>query len=1124
MERELVLQILGIRELQDERSVKAAYMEKLKAANPEDDPEGFRRLREAYEEAQRLLRLSEEEDQEKEKTETALWIDRVDEVYRDFRLRRDVGAWKKLFEDPVCRNLDTALEARDALIQYLLSNFYLPMEIWQCLNREFQLVDDKEQLKERYPEDFLNYVQHYTENEYFVDFGKMRLRSGETSVEAVNVDGYIRAYMELRRKCGDGEWQEAERLLTELEAYGVYYYWEDVDRLQVLEAQGHIREALELVDDLLKNHEDSPYAVAKAANVLWNVGQREEAFGWWQKARDNYEARVGIIRYYLEDGQDPEKAKEEALDLMEEFGQNEQVSGYMKQANDQLIRQYEEQLKETADEEKRAEIKVEMAWCCFQNRDTEAARDLLETIEPSEDLSYSYHNLKGRVLAALQQYPEALPELQLWLNMILDTEDDGSAEAGRRLRRRGTAYFMLGYSCSQVGRLEEAVELLQKGVEEITDAAEQLGCMTCLAETYLEREEYEKAVDICDRIIEKDQNYYPAYVNRQKAYYELKRAQEVVDDYHRAVEIYASYHGPYLLAEKVFFFYSQYENAKEVIDRAKENEVEFSDEMKLYEIKVLRNLAQSPEDRRLPLQLCDELRQSMNPDATDIEDVSELDFETALLWWDDNELGTAMKHLKEAIRRNPSRQQYLMVKGEICRGQGEYKEALRTYLLAAEEYAGTPGYHYGIGCCCRELGEDERALKHFLRAAELDEEYRDVNEKIADIYMDRYNNWADPEDFDRAVRYMDQVVGQWESCYTYVHRGLMYMDAMRLPEAIADFEKALTFSPDDWAAYNNMGYCYKHMSQFEKSIQMYEKALEMLRKKNQKSVLPYSNMADCYEIRREYQKAIECYEKDLEWYPNRTSFYREIGDLYRYQHKYEKAIEYYELFGVESRQKISKWILDKGETLFAQGKPLQAKLAFRKVVRDDAEDVYECCNDYAADLMALFFDFKEALRILEKAAASYEKGVWKAGITDRAVNEKLQARACYLMGRPETAAEHARQALVLYLKNFASEEDYIAYPPVRPWRLCQIGECYLYMGYKEKALELFEDMTKGYRCRHCRNKACYEGYRNIGLLYRDPKDPDLKKALEQYEKALEISPEDLELQETVKKLRKEIGR
>ena len=56
MNRTEAFQILGIEATKDERALKNAYREKLAVTNPEDDPEGFKLLRTAYEEACRYAK------------------------------------------------------------------------------------------------------------------------------------------------------------------------------------------------------------------------------------------------------------------------------------------------------------------------------------------------------------------------------------------------------------------------------------------------------------------------------------------------------------------------------------------------------------------------------------------------------------------------------------------------------------------------------------------------------------------------------------------------------------------------------------------------------------------------------------------------------------------------------------------------------------------------------------------------------------------------------------------------------------------------------------------------------------------------------------------------------------
>ena len=144
-----------------------------------------------------------------------------------------------------------------------------------------------------------------------------------------------------------------------------------------------------------------------------------------------------------------------------------------------------------------------------------------------------------------------------------------------------------------------------------------------------------------------------------------------MDDYHRAVGIFAGYYKPYLMAAQVFFYHNQFEDAKGVIDRAKENGVEFSSCLKLYEVKILRNLAGKKEDRELPLKLCGELMKEIEGE-TDIEDTSEVEFETALLHWDNDEFQEALSHMAEAIRKNAGRMQYRLVRGNIYLDMKKY--------------------------------------------------------------------------------------------------------------------------------------------------------------------------------------------------------------------------------------------------------------------------------------------------------------------------------------------------------------------------------------------------------------------------------------------------------------------
>ena len=344
-----------------------------------------------------------------------------------------------------------------------------------------------------------------------------------------------------------------------------------------------------------------------------------------------------------------------------------------------------------------------------------------------------------------------------------------------------------------------------------------------------------------------------------------------------------------------------------------------------------------------------------------------------------------------------------------------------------------------------------------------------------------------------------------------MHRGLIYMNAMELDEAIRDFEKALEYVPEDWAAHNNLGCCYKYLGRFEEAIGYFEKAVEYM--EDSKSLLPYSNMADCYEALGDYRKAIECYQKDLKLFPDYTSFWKEIGQLYAYLGEYDRAEEAY-----GHTTKMDDYYSRMGDLWFYQGNDKKALHFYKKGIENAAADKKA---ERQSDLGQAYMD---QLQNYSKAAAWLKRAI--ARTTDHGDlfdYERYLARAYYLMGKYGPAKEHAKAALEHFKKSGeGTEEDYLAYGPYKPAREGVMGWLYLAMGEREKGMELFGQMDRGYRCKGCRYQGCYEKYLFQGWCYEAMGDQE--NALLMYREAVRLNPHSIAVMCALDNLQKKVDR
>lgn len=1145
----MIWKILGIEQTKDEEVVKAAYRNKLRYVNPEDDEEGFKELRRAYEEAMEYVNEDETEslhnvDDEAEnrsgrKDEVDLWIDRIDTVYRDVSTRRDAKKWDALLHDAVCDDLDTELEAAEKLLVYFMSHTFMPQEIWQLVDARFHYMDNYDQLKEKFPENYLDFVKWQIESPNFIDF---ELFEGKTDD---SVDDFIGKLFEIKGASEERNFKKVGQLLRELKRSDLQHPYVQVEEARYLlmnseKEENAVKDALSIMEELDFEYSDNPYIERTYAEALIANGEtgkaREVYDAILEKSPDNYTAMLGQANCVFLEG-DPENAKEQVEDILEERVQDAECLVLLDKINETLVKDYEEKLENNLDRD----ICFKLGWCYYQQKKFEEGIALLDKLGDGDD--YDYVNLRCRLYLANEDYEKAYPLSRKWLALIENSEEDGSKEMEKRKNRLSLAHFSVGVCIWEVlykkGEKEEreaqfleASSYIKKAISEENNLLVKLSYMEQLARFYLDAEAYDACIEICNEIIEKDRGFFPAYVHRQKANYELKNAKEVIDDYFACQEIYPAYAPPYVLAAEVFFAFDQYDDVEHVIQAAKEAGLD-SDSLELYRIKCIHYKEFSKENLQRAFEAVQALKEKISARAqeeeTDIEDMSEVERELAIIYWDQNQTDTALEVIDGYLKRHPDSTDMLHLKADVLIREDRPEDALKVCKKLADI---EPDNFYStlkLGNCWERLGKLGQAVECYEQILEKDSEFGPALRRLMYVYSYVSNREDNLETCKKAIDYATRYIEVTGAAEGYVERGNLYIDLYELEKAVADCKKAIELDSEAYYAYNNLGCALLKLRRIEEAIDPLKQAVEI---DPDKDHLPYLNLAECYVLQKNYEEAIACYREAIRLQPENVRWKKEIAKIYVLEKKYDEAVAVYQELIQQAKQiwKKTKWkekMLNytRGEMAAEQERVLNLYCDLAGVYRQagNLEKAQECFNkiySYNAGYRVLLSSICLSPSAMAEAGEFYRdtgnlkkaEQIIKKALLYIPQNRRNSSAHSYLygvyatifweQGKTKKAQKYAKLRLERLMEEYGGEEKMLADLRYRPMHLYTLAIMNICAGDLNKAREYLKQIPDCRLCVTCETCDCFEYYYGMGLIAELENRKDEARGL--YEKAIEV--------------------
>lgn len=566
--------ILGLQPTKDERAIKNAYRDRLSVTNPEDDPEGFKRLRSAYEEACAYAKRPDEELEsgaQRDESPSGLWVERAAKIYEDILSRQNTELWKELFDDDIFLSLEEEENCRWKLLRYLMDHFRLPSDVWKLLDEKMYLTQEAGKLRESFPADFINFVVNRCERGEDLEFGLFE------GARDADYDLFCRYYDNCWQALQEDKKEDAARYLEEAAGLHIYHPAMEVCRGRLLLAEGKKAEACVFMKALHDKYPRDAMVCYQTAEILWDCDDRDGAAEIFESLKaeneKHYMANMRLAQWNYDKGnyKEAKKCAEEVLSS----GTGDEFMELLTRINSKL----ESDLERRWRDEKDWDAGLELCWCYLQDGKTSRGIRLAKAIEkyiPPEKET-EYNGLLAKLFIESADYEDSIYMAGVWEKMLEkkilsdETEEDKEKDRDRIQQAhmiRMQCYKSLGY---------KEKEYFQKAIEEIeaVEAGNPKDIRLWLekAQIYMEMEEYEKSLALTSRMIEEYQ-VYAAAATAMEVYRRQWEAAGVVQNARLCIQAFPNYIRAYEHLGRVYLDLKETEKLKELLEEAEKNHIE----------------------------------------------------------------------------------------------------------------------------------------------------------------------------------------------------------------------------------------------------------------------------------------------------------------------------------------------------------------------------------------------------------------------------------------------------------------------------------------------------------------------------------------------------------------------